>query len=446
MEPSKRVTPAVAGAIKDMEQRSEILISWIQLGFVVFIGVLYFLAPKGHQGTVPIRPVPFALAVYAPFVLIRLLLALKRRLTPPILYLSIVFDVAVISALLWAYHIQYQQPPGFYLKAPTAMYLFVFIALRSLRFSPRYVAVTGAAAAVAWVGLTAYAIAAGSGVTGDFITYITSTEVLIGAQVDRIVALVALTVVLALAVHRGSELLISSATERNARAELSRYFSPDVISRILDAEVGFQPGQGQVRTAATMMVDLRGFSSWADAIDPAAVMTTLAEYQARAVPVILGHRGSVDKFMGDGILCHFGAAEDTDSFARDAMQCAEALFVELSRWRDERRAGGQKGFEFAVGLSGGRLVFGAVGDRDRLEFTVVGAPVNTAAKLEKHAKRLGAAILATDDIYNAAVQSGYTPGLPYRKATAQAVEGLRQPIDLAAVILTDVTGTVGGGG
>lgn len=437
MARSRDLPPAIAEAVDQTEQGSEILISWIQLGFVVFIGALYFLSPKGHAGNVPIRPVPLALALYAPFVLLRLFYAIRRKLSQLILYASILMDILLITGLLWAYHIQYQQPPGFYLKAPTAMYFFLFIALRSLRFDPRYLLVTGIGAVVGWASLTVYALRAGSGVADDFVSYIRGTEVLIGAQVDKIVALIAVTLVLAVAVKRSSGVLITSFRERTARTELSRYFSPDVIKKILDTEHGFQPGQGQVRTAATLMIDLRGFSRWTADKESAEVMGILAEYQAKAVPLVLRHNGSVDKFMGDGILCHFGAATDSPRSFADALECAEAIHLALTEWKLEREANGEDGFDFGMGIAGGRLMFGAVGDGQRLEFTVIGTPVNIAAKLEKHAKRLRSTLLATDDLFSIARQQGFRPQLTFRRARGQVVDGLSEPLDL--VLISDET-------
>lgn len=421
-------TPAVRAAITETERQSEILISVFQLAFVIFIGVLYFLAPKGYEGTVPVRPVPLVLLGYSPFVIARLVLAWKRALPPALLTLSVVLDIGMICVLLWTYHIQYEQPAGFYLKAPTAMYLFIFVALRGLRFDPRYVLFAGGTAAAGWLVLTLLAISGESEITGDFISYITGTDVLVGAQVDRIIALLTFTAILAVGVSRSGKILATSASETHARLELSRYFSPDVTERILDSETGFQPGQGEVSTAVVVTVDLRGFSAWAQRVEPTEVMETLAEYQGRIVPVILHHGGSIDKFMGDGVLCHFGAATPTEHAHADALRCAEALRDTLIEWTTAHH------FEFGIGIAGGRLIFGAVGDSDRLEFTVIGSPVNTAAKLEKHTKEVGAHILIPYEDLRQASEEGYRPYVGFKRLRERRVEGISDPMDLAVVL------------
>ena len=430
------VPQSVRDAIQQTEHRSEILISLFQVGFVLLMGVLYFLAPKGYSGDVPIRPVPLVLVAYAPLVLVRLILALRHRLTPAVLNVSIVVDITMICILLWTFHIQYEQPAGFYLKAPTAFYLFIFVALRALRYDPRYILFAGSAAAVGWIVLTIYAIRADSGITRDFVSYVTGTEVLVGAQVDRIIAILVITAILAVAVKRNGDLLMRSATEGRAREEMSRYFSPEVVDRILTSQERYRPGEGEVRDAATLMVDLRGFSTWAESIEPDKVMSALAEYQRIVVRIVLRHRGSIDKFMGDGVLCHFGAASDSDTCSADAFRCAIQIRSELIKWRDGREARGQHAFEFGIALANGNVIFGAVGGTNRLEFTVIGSPVNTCAKLEKHSKRLGAHVVAPVAMYKAAVEQGLEQIDDAKIARGQSVEGIDASLDLAVVART----------
>lgn len=423
----------VSRAITRTEERSEILISLFQAGFVAFMGILYFLAPKGYTGDVPVRPVPLVLMVYSPFVAIRLALALTRRLTPLLLNVSIIVDVAMICVLLWTFHVQYQQDPGFYLKAPTAFYLFLFVALRSLRYDARYVLFAGATAAAGWIALTVIALRTGSDITRDFVSYITGTDVLVGAQVDRIIAILVLTLVLAVGVRRNSGLLVESATESRARTELSRYFSPRVVTRILESGRALRPGEGEIRDATVLTVDLRGFTSWAQREDPDVVMSTLADYQRRVLAVVLRHSGSIDKFLGDGVLCHFGAADDSQTSAADALRCAEELREELIEWSGELEAERGSGFGFGIGVADGRLVFGTVGSSERLEFTAIGTPVNTCAKLEKHTKALGAHILVPFATYERALGQGFAPRAAFRRHEGVAVEGIDGPLDLAVV-------------
>lgn len=141
----------VRAAIRAQQDRSEILIGWIQLSVVVLFGAFYALSPKTFDERVGFEPVPWALAFYLSFTVLRLVLAHRTRLPGWFLALSTVVDIALLLTLIWSFHIQYLQPPSFVLKAPTFVYLFIFIALRALRFEARYVLLAGAAAAL-WAG------------------------------------------------------------------------------------------------------------------------------------------------------------------------------------------------------------------------------------------------------------------------------------------------------
>ena len=98
------------------------------------------------------------IGAYALFTLLRLVLAHRISLPGWFLIVSIVFDMSLLFGLIWSFHLQYQQPASFYLKAPTLLYVFIFIALRALRFEARFVIAAGLAAAAGWLVLVLYVI------------------------------------------------------------------------------------------------------------------------------------------------------------------------------------------------------------------------------------------------------------------------------------------------
>ena len=87
------------------------------------------------------------MGVYFFFTVLRLALAYRGSVGLLILYISIVLDMCLLLGLIWSFHLQYEQPPSFYLKSPTLLYVFIFIALRALRFEARYVVAAGIVAA-----------------------------------------------------------------------------------------------------------------------------------------------------------------------------------------------------------------------------------------------------------------------------------------------------------
>lgn len=182
----------VAEQIKREQEDSEILIGWMQLAGVTFFAVVYTIAPKTFDADVMFAPVPWALGLYFLFTVVRLILAHGRRLPPWMVTLSVIIDMVGLLVTIWSFHLQYGQEPGFSLKAPTLLYIFILIALRTLRFDARYVILAGASAMAGWLGLLAYALVNSpmpGVITRDYVHYITSSDILIGGEVDKILSM-----------------------------------------------------------------------------------------------------------------------------------------------------------------------------------------------------------------------------------------------------------------
>jgi adenylate cyclase len=432
IEPAK-LSARVRVAIAAEQDRAEIVIGCVQLAIVAVFGLFYMVSPKTFSADVPFAPVPYALTIYAAFTLVRLAAAFRIRLPGWFLAMSIVVDMALLMTLIWSFHIQYMQPPAFYLKAPTLLYVFIFIALRSLRFEARYVLLAGAAGALGWLALVAWAVAYDIGsmpVTRDYVRYMTSPSILWGAEIDKVMSIVIVTLILALAQARARAMLERAAAQGSAILELSRFFAPEIAKRIAGAEQALVPGEGEMRAAAALFVDLRGFSDLSRELLPKDVVTLLSDYQARLVPVIRAHGGSVDKFIGDGIFASFGAALPSTRYAADALACVDALLFEAQSWRADRMARKLAAPQVGFGVAAGTVLFACVGDADRLEYTIIGDAVNLAARLEKQTKRQSCSALTTRAAFELALAQGYTPSATPRPIAAVQIEGIGEPVDL----------------
>jgi adenylate cyclase len=426
----------VRNAIHDQQDASELLICWVQLAVVALFGSLYLVSPKTLPEGAEFAPVPWVLGFYLIFTLIRLAAAWRGRAKHWLLYLSVVIDMGLLFALIWSFHLQYMQPAAFYLKAPTLLYVFIFIALRALRFEARFVVFSGVVAALGWSLMAFYAIADTEGmklITRDYVLYLTSNHVLIGAEIDKIVSILTVTAIIAVAIGRARKLLVRAVAEGAAAHELSRFFDPEIAHRITAAEQEAHVGEGEARNAAILFCDIRGFTVFAKSVEPATLMRALADYQSRIVPVIQRHGGSIDKFIGDGIMATFGASKPSDRYAADALRAIDDIMETAAAWAAEREEAGVPILRIGAASSAGRVIVGAVGDETRLEYTVIGDAVNRAAKLEKQNKTEQVRALVDEATYQTAIEQGYVPAGDHERRGARLIEGINAPIDLVVM-------------
>jgi adenylate cyclase len=349
--------------------------------------------------------------------------------------LSVVFDMTLLFALIWSFHLQYDQPPSFYLKVPTLLYVFIFIALRALRFEARFVLLAGGLAAVGWLFMAGYAVYATGPemITRDYVYYMTSNAILIGAEFDKIASILVVTAIIATAVTRSRRLLERTVAESFAVQDLSRFFAPEIAKRIVAQGSDIVAGAGEARDAAILNIDVRNFTRLAHKLPPDAVMQILAEFQACLVPIIRRHNGVVDKFLGDGIMATFGAAVPSPTYAAEALSAMDDLMDEARRWSIGAQEGGGVPLKVNGGVAAGRIIFGAVGDRSRLEYTVIGDAANLSAKLVKHNKELGSEALTTAETYDLALAQGYRPPQARKTVKASAVAGVADRLDVVIV-------------
>ena len=400
----------VRETIERSDDMSEALVKLIQLIIFSIWGVLYFATPKPNPDTE--SWVPVIVAIYLVITLIGFIWACSRRIPASVVYFSIFIDTALMIFLIGSFHIQYGQSASFSLKAPAMLNLFVLIALRTLRFQARFVLAAGLMAVFGWLALVAYVVTIDPEnmmVTRDYVTYLTSNSVLIGAEISKVIAILMVTIILAIAVRRAYNLLVMSVLEGTAARSLARFFDDSVASRIRDADGEISVGDGVRRNAAILNVDIRGFSRIAAQMQPAEAVRLLSEYQAHIVPIIHKNGGTVDKFMGDGILASFGAESQSGTYCADALRAIDEINSSFSHLKEGSYLSSilqQKQINSAV--ASGPVIFGAIGEKEHLEYTVIGAAVNLSAKLEKHNKTLGSLALATKEAYDAASTQGYS--------------------------------------
>jgi adenylate cyclase len=418
------------------DRASEHLIGLVQIGLGVTLMTLYLAAPRPSDAAIQmLAPVPLALSLYLAFSLLRYWLITKRAVPGWFVAISVCADVGLVLGLIWSFHIQYGQPPGFALKAPTFVYLIVLVVLRALRFDPRYVLAVGLAGAAGWAALTFAAIvAAGDGaVTHSFVDYLTSSRILIGAEFDKIFAMLIITGVLTLSARRAERTLASAVREESAAREIGRFLSKGVAEQISRSGTLIEAGEAVERNAAILMLDIRGFTPFATRVPAKEVVRVLTAFHARIIPVVRANGGVIDKFLGDGVMATFGGTEVSETAAANALRALEQVLVEAQAWQKALpEIGVSECLTVNAAVASGPIVFATLGGGDRLEYTVIGEAVNLAAKLEKHNKTEGTRALFPAVTLAQATAQGYKPTMPSFARPGCKVAGVPGAIDLQA--------------
>jgi adenylate cyclase len=129
--------------------------------------------------------------------------------------------------------------------------------------------------------------------------------------------------------------------------------------------------------------DIAGFSALSQAMEAEELVGFLNEYFSRMIDVVLAHGGNIDKFQGDGMLVVFGAPNPMTDHAPRALRAAQAMIAEIDKLNRELIEGGRPAISVGIGLDTGQVVAGHVGSKRRMEFTLIGVPVNNSAFLSK---------------------------------------------------------------
>lgn len=231
--------------------------------------------------------------------------------------------------------------------------------------------------------------------------------------------------ILVVATARTRAVLLTSLTEARNSINLTRYLPGQLAPRL--AEGGLAELQrGSRQQMGVLFIDMRGFTNWSQHRSPQEIIEFMTEYRRRISNVARETGGMIDKFMGDAAMIVFESHGEARATARACVDCAEKLDREISGWSRARVAAGADAVQAGIGLHWGEVFSGVVGDQDRLEFSVFGDTVNTAARLEEMTKTLGVDIVASRDILT---KAGFGP----------APEGWAE---LAEVSVRGRTGTV----
>jgi adenylate cyclase len=181
------------------------------------------------------------------------------------------------------------------------------------------------------------------------------------------------------------------------QASFAGQVSPAVMKEMLGGSLS--PGlSGQLADVCVLFSDVRDFTTLSENLPPAVVTTVLQRYFDRMVHAVHTYEGTVDKFIGDGMMVLFGAPRKSADPCGDAVQCALAMMTELDQLNGEFRREGLPTLTIGIGINYGTVTVGNIGSSERHNYSAIGDAVNVAARVEGLTKDLGRKIIITEAV------------------------------------------------
>ncbi len=322
-------------------------------------------------------------------------------------------------------------------------YFFIILAAGTLAYSWRTVIAIGSWTAMMWTagwiiawwvatpipGLSERVAQALQGYP-DVAELLDPNSFMAAQRIQQVIVFVMVAVTLGVSMRRLNRLLMSNAGLERERANLSRYFSPNVVEELSQNDEPLK--QVRKEDIAVLFIDIVGFTKFAAGRDPYEVIEVLRGFHARMETEVFRHHGTLDKYLGDGLMATFGTPVPSPLDASNALACARAMVGMIERWNLDRRRAGEVEIQVGIGVHYGPVVLGDIG-ANRLEFAVIGDAVNVAAKLEALTRDFHARIIVSDAVRARALEEA--PAVQdlmvgFTQRLGQPVRGVAAPMDI----------------
>jgi len=226
--------------------------------------------------------------------------------------------------------------------------------------------------------------------------------------------------------HGFNQMLAGLRDREMIKETFGRFVSPAVAEAVLSGRI---PLSGDRRQVSILFQDLRDFTAMAEQLDPAVLVALLNQFFTEMVAAVEAEDGVVKQFLGDGVMALFGAPAAAADHAERVVRAALGMVGRLVGLNARLRAQGLPPLRIGVGIHTGEVVAGQIGPDTRVEYGVVGDPVNVASRIEGMTKELQATILISEVT---AAQLG--PGFHLGRSAVLPVKGKAQPVRVVEVL------------
>lgn len=192
--------------------------------------------------------------------------------------------------------------------------------------------------------------------------------------------------------------------KRRLTSVFSGYVSPNIMTRIVSGELDATRSGKRVQVCV-LFSDIRNFTTMCEHLAPEEVVALLNRYFDHMVAVVHRHSGTVDKFIGDGLMAFFGDPNPLACPEQNGLDAARDMLVALETFNRELQSQGKATMQIGIGVHSGTVVVGQVGSSERHDYTAIGDTVNIAARLESLCKETGYPIVCSEAVVQAIADS-----------------------------------------
>lgn len=420
---------------REAEVRAERIIGVLRVIVALSLAIIFFLAvirlAPDIADPVVLRQIVLAVGTmlaYLALGIVSFALAAAGRLSPWMFWLFAAGDVGFVLVSLGIGLSNADVESNFLVAMPAAWLIPMVLAFGALRYDPRLqglIAVGLVGGLLALAALSGFDFNLAGSAPPEALTFFFGPP----PNVMRLAMVALAGAVLVIAAGRTRALLQQAIADALRRANLTRYLPPQIADWLAETSAE-QARRGRRQPAAVLFVDVRGFTERAERLAPDDIGRFIGEFRRCVAAAVGPHGGVIDKFIGDSVMVVFGVPNPGPNNAADALAAARAILAAIGAWNAERRAADP--VQVGIGLHCGEVYCGAIGDDDRLEFTVLGDTVNVAARLEQESKTASAPLLVSEELLNAA---GEAPGNGWRALPPHTLRGRQRPIRLYALNL-----------
>lgn len=367
---------------------------------LLFIPGLFFLTPS----SIELQFTLVFIVISSILVVILYFLAHDPSRKHLVGYSFVILSLLVMNILPWIWYYSYGGsilPLGYFIKTNFLSLSLIFIALVGIALNPRYPLLLSLGILGTWIWyILQAAFDPKTEWTSDYVKGVFGPSVDINILVWETIGLIAVGILTTLITSLARNAVKEAVSLEASNSQLSRYFSPNIVTELQNQGADFTRLGGKTQDVAVLFADIRDFTTLTEKMTPNDVLQLLSVYHDAMTTAIFANGGTLDKFIGDGIMATFGTPLTSKDDPVRAVRTGFEMLKRLEALNLQRKAKNQESLRIGIGIHFGSVLVGNIGTSQRLEYTVLGDTVNVASRIEGFCKETGHSFLISTEVKN----------------------------------------------